>query len=260
MHPSALYFGKKFFDTYIKDISEPLNIIEVGSQDVNGSIRDFFVCKDNIIYTGLDFTQGKGVDILISDPYRLPVEDASTDVVVTSSCLEHSELFWLSFSEMLRILKPGGLIYMNVPSNGYIHRYPVDCWRFYPDSGKALETWGRRCGYGVTLLESFTSAQFSHLQEDRWSDYIAVFAKGDICVNNIQRMSFCSDKTLKNVYTNIHGNQDTDFTPEDFKIQEKYKNQVADIQKRLDLVVQSYENKLAQKDTEIEQLKSLLTP
>ena len=73
-------------------------------------------------------------------------------------------------------------------------------------------------------------------------------------------MSFCSDKTLKNVYTNIHGNQDTDFTPEDFKIQEKYKNQVADIQKRLDLVVQSYENKLAQKDTEIEQLKSLLTP
>ena len=41
---------------------------------------------------------------------------------------------------------------------------------------------------------------------------------------------------------------------------EKYKNQVADIQKRLDLVVQSYENKLAQKDTEIEQLKSLLTP
>ncbi|MGE6235200.1 hypothetical protein, partial [Aeromonas media] len=131
------------------------------------------------------------------------------------------------------------LPYMNVPSNGYIHRYPVDCWRFYPDSGKALETWGRRCGYGVTLLESFTSAQFSHLQEDRWSDYIAVFAKGDICVNNIQRMSFCSDKTLKNVYTNIHGNQDTDFTPEDFKIQEKYKNQVADIQKRLDLVVQS---------------------
>ena len=73
-------------------------------------------------------------------------------------------------------------------------------------------------------------------------------------------MSFCSDKTLKNVYTNIHGNQDTDFTPEDFEIQEKYKNQVADIQKRLDLVVQSYENKLAQKDTEIEQLKSLLTP
>ena len=49
MHPSALYFGKKFFDTYIKDISEPLNIIEIGSQDVNGSIRDFFVCKDNMV-------------------------------------------------------------------------------------------------------------------------------------------------------------------------------------------------------------------
>ncbi|MGY3885420.1 methyltransferase domain-containing protein [Aeromonas aquatica] len=260
MHPSALYFGKEFFNTYIKEIHDPINIIEIGSQDVNGSIRDFFICKDNITYTGLDFTQGKGVDILISDPYRLPVEDASTDVVVTSSCLEHSELFWLSFSEMLRILKPGGLIYINVPSNGYIHRYPVDCWRFYPDSGKALETWGRRCGYGVTLLESFTSAQFSTLQEDRWSDFIAVFAKGDVRVKNTQRMSLCSDKLLKNIYTNIHGDEDIDFTPEDFKIQEKYKNQVVDIQERLDLVVHSYENKLAQKDIEIEQLKSLLTP
>ncbi|MGY3870221.1 methyltransferase domain-containing protein [Aeromonas crassostreae] len=260
MHPSALYFGKKFFDTYINDTHEPVNIIEIGSQDVNGSIRDFFVCKENVSYIGLDFTQGKGVDVLISDPYRLPVEDASTDVVVTSSCLEHSELFWLSFSEMLRILKPGGLIYINVPSNGYIHRYPVDCWRFYPDSGKALETWGRRCGYGVTLLESFTSSQFSNLPEDRWSDFIAVFAKGDIRADNLKRMSFCTDVKLKNVYTNIHGDQDTDFTPEDFKIQEKYKNQVIDIQKRLDLVVQSYENKLAKKDIEIERLKSLLTP
>ena len=30
------------------------------------------------------------------------------------------------------------LFYLNAPSNGEFHRYPVDCWRFYPDAGGAL--------------------------------------------------------------------------------------------------------------------------
>jgi len=95
------------------------------------------------------------------------------DVVVSSSVFEHSEMFWLLFVEVLRVLKPRGLFYLNTPSNGDFHQYPVDCWRFYPDSGQALVKWAKRCGFSADLLESFISAQ----SVDVWSDCVAVFVK-----------------------------------------------------------------------------------
>ena len=160
-----MIYGKCFFDTYLKDAKD-LVIVDVGAQDVNGSLRA--VAPKNNSYIGVDFEKGNGVDIVISDPYCLPQDDESVDVVVSSSCLEHSEFFWLSFNEMLRILKPSGLLYLNVPSNGDYHRYPVDCWRFFPDSGIALQNWGRRSGYDCSLLESFVGVR----KKDVWHDYV----------------------------------------------------------------------------------------
>lgn len=71
----------------------------------------------------------------------------------------------------MRVLKPTGLFYLNAPSAGSFHRYPVDCWRFYPDSGNALISWGKRNGLNPGLLESFTQIG------GRWQDYIAIFLK-----------------------------------------------------------------------------------
>jgi SAM-dependent methyltransferase len=103
----------------------------------------------------------------------MPLPDASFDVAVTSSCFEHSEFIWLTYLENLRILKPPGLLYLNVPSNGPFHRYPVDCWRFYPDSGVALQNWARRNGVQALMLESFTGPQ----NTGAWNDFVAVFVK-----------------------------------------------------------------------------------
>ncbi|OGT07233.1 MAG: hypothetical protein A2143_11680 [Gallionellales bacterium RBG_16_57_15] len=82
-------------------------------------------------------------------------------------------MFWVLFIEILRVLKPAGLLYLNVPSNGPFHRYPVDCWRFYPDSGVALVNWAKRCNLNPALLESYTSFQ----KNDYWNDFVAVFIK-----------------------------------------------------------------------------------
>jgi hypothetical protein len=60
-----------------------------------------------------------------------------------------------------------------VPSNGSIHRFPVDCWRFYPDSGEALVEWGKRNHLNPCLLESYTSIQINC----EWNDYVAIFLK-----------------------------------------------------------------------------------
>jgi hypothetical protein len=52
---------------------------------------------------------------------------------------------------MSRIVKSGGLIFLLAPSRGPEHRYPVDCWRFYPDGFRALAKWA-----GIDLLEVST--------------------------------------------------------------------------------------------------------
>jgi GT2 family glycosyltransferase/glycosyltransferase involved in cell wall biosynthesis/SAM-dependent methyltransferase len=213
MHDTAMEIGKAFFDTYLKTDTS-LTIVDVGAQDVNGSLRS--VAPPHHSYIGLDFVDGKGVDVVITDPYNLPLESNSVDVVVCSSCFEHSEFFWLLFIEIQRILKPDGLFYLNVPSNGVFHRYPVDCWRFYPDSGIALQNWGRKNGYNTALLESFTGKQ----KQDIWNDFVAVFVKDSAFV---EKYTNPMQTEYRNFTNGLVYSRDGDFhhhqeQPEDFKI------------------------------------------
>lgn len=175
MHPSALMNCKMFFDTYGACFSanEKVRVIEIGSQDVNGSLRQ--LAPSHFEYIGVDFVPGKGVDIVLDDPYKLPFESECADIVLSSSCFEHSEMFWLVYLEIMRVIKPRGLFYLNAPSNGPFHRYPVDCWRFYPNSGQALVTWARRNQMNSALLESYTSGQY----DMQWNDFVAVFLKDE---------------------------------------------------------------------------------
>lgn len=157
MHASAMNNCASFLQTYLQHVpthGKP-RVIEIGAADVNGSLRS--LAPPDVDYIGADFVRGKGVDVVVDDPYSLPFEDASADIVLSSSCFEHSELFWLVFLEILRILKPTGLFYLNAPSNGVFHRYPVDCWRFYPDSGRALVTWAKRNQINATVLGGWNS-------------------------------------------------------------------------------------------------------
>lgn len=176
MHASALANAKHFFDHYAQP-GTGRTVLDIGAQDVNGSLRS--VAPAGCTYIGVDFVAAAGVDVVLTDPYSLPFDSGSVDIVVSSSCLEHAEMFWLLFLEMMRVLRPGGLLYLNVPSNGHYHRYPVDCWRFYPDSGRALANWARRNGMPAVCLESYVSDKMGSV----WNDYVAVFAKDESCLH-----------------------------------------------------------------------------
>lgn len=193
MHATALLNAERFFDVYAPRIG-PGRVVDIGAQDVNGSLRS--VCPPTLRYTGVDFVAGKGVDVVLDDPYRLPFPDATFDVALSSSCFEHSEFFWLLFLEIMRVLKPAGLFYLNVPANGPYHRYPVDCWRFYPDSAEALVRWGRRNGVGSALLESFTTDQYRYV----WNDFVAVIVRDADCAGRYP------DRIVRGIagYSNAH--------------------------------------------------------
>jgi hypothetical protein len=47
---------------------QPLIILDLGSQDVNGTYRDIFSVK-NWVYKGMDMEPGKNVDIVLKEPY-----------------------------------------------------------------------------------------------------------------------------------------------------------------------------------------------
>lgn len=172
MHISSLKYGKLFFDNYLHGTD--LVIVDIGSLNVNGTIKT--ALPDGHKYLGVDMMEGDNVDIVVDDPYILPFEDNTIDVIVSTSCFEHCEFFWVLFLEISRVLKPGGLFYLNAPSNGRFHRYPCDYWRFYPDSGSALQNWAKRNNYDIVLLESFIGNQTKNSNE-KWNDYVAIFLK-----------------------------------------------------------------------------------
>lgn len=168
MHDSALEMAKNFFGTYSNKFDENYSVVEFGSKD-NCEIKEN--CRTTN-YKGLDLEEGKNVDIVLTDPYSVPLEDNSVDVLISSSCFEHVPLFWSLFLEGLRILKPDGLFYINAPSSGIVHRFPVDCWRFYPDSGEALVLWAKRNNFDPVVLESFIFER-----NETWKDCVSVFLK-----------------------------------------------------------------------------------
>jgi SAM-dependent methyltransferase len=114
---------------------------------------------------------GKNVDVIAQDPHAFPFSDGSFDVVLSTSCLEHDPAFWVTFSEMVRVVKPQGLIYTDAPSNGPYHGYPLDCWRFQKDAYLALARWSGR----VELLEQYICDDVS--LHGGWADNIGIFRK-----------------------------------------------------------------------------------
>lgn len=130
---------RKFVDKYLIDYrSKSLKILDIGSQDINGSYKPLF---DNPgwEYSGLDMVEGKNVDVAIKDAYDWKEVRSNTyDIVISGQVLEHVEFFWVTMCEITRVLKNGGLCCIIVPSSGVEHKYPLDCWRFFPDGVKAL--------------------------------------------------------------------------------------------------------------------------
>ncbi len=94
---------KKIFPDFFQDKT----ILEIGSLNINDSIRQFF--SNNCNFTGVDLEKGKDVDIAIPGQL-IDLPSQSFDITISCECFEHNP-FWLeTFINMLRLTKPGGLV------------------------------------------------------------------------------------------------------------------------------------------------------
>jgi SAM-dependent methyltransferase len=114
------------------------NVLDVGSYDVNGTYRPLVESHDGWTYYGLDQSPGPNVDIVASDPYHYPMADGEYDIVLSGSTMEHVEAIWRWVPELVRVLRPGGLLCIVTHWQFQEHRYPVDCWRIMPDGMRYL--------------------------------------------------------------------------------------------------------------------------
>ena len=130
---------KWFIDNYASKIAkEKIQVLDVGSYDVNGSYKNLFDLS-KYEYTGLDMEEGPNVDFILRNPYAWDeIETDSFDIVISGQAFEHIEFFWITMSEMTRVLKQDGLLCVIAPNGFGKHRYPVDCYRFFSDGMVAL--------------------------------------------------------------------------------------------------------------------------
>ena len=89
-------------------------VLEVGSLDINGSVRSLF---DDCDYLGIDVAAGPGVD-LVCQAQDFEGPDDSFDTVISCEVMEHNPHWAASLRNMVRVCKPGGLIVMTCATLG----------------------------------------------------------------------------------------------------------------------------------------------
>jgi len=158
MHPESVRYMRQCFNTHAADLPKG-RVLDVGAWSPVAKYRHVWE-EGGWTYVGLDFELRENVDVALEDPWLFPFEDQSFDAVISGQMMEHNEFFWLSFMEMARVLKMGGLMVHVAPSRGRQHRLPQDCWRFYRDGMTALARW---CG--CEILEATTDWDPAHVAE-----------------------------------------------------------------------------------------------
>lgn len=94
---------------------EGARVLEIGSYDVNGSVRRIFAPAAS--YVGVDLTPGPGVD-LVGLGHEVDHADASYDITVSAECFEHDPHWRETFTNMVRMTRPGGLVAFTCASHG----------------------------------------------------------------------------------------------------------------------------------------------
>lgn len=151
MHPEAY----AAMDEMLNRINgDDLAVLDVGSADVNGTLRPLVV-RRGWRYTGVDIAPGRNVDVVSDDPYYYPFPESHFDVVMSGGTMEHVEVIWLWIFELVRVLKPGGLVALCTHWQWPVHRHPVDCWRILDDGMRALfDATGQLEDYRIEMAEN----------------------------------------------------------------------------------------------------------
>lgn len=87
-------------------------VLEIGSLNINGSIRQFF---EQCAYVGVDLGEGRDVDV-VAKGEDLTYDDGSFDVVASCECFEHNPEWVATLNNMIRMSR--GLVFFSCATTG----------------------------------------------------------------------------------------------------------------------------------------------
>ncbi|MGI9183635.1 MAG: class I SAM-dependent methyltransferase [Solirubrobacteraceae bacterium] len=138
---------------FVREVADSLppgaTVLDVGAGDA--PYRELF---DRCEYLTSDWT-GSGHEWaaeadIVAPANALPLDDASVDAVLLTQVLEHVPDPAAVLSEVARVLRPGGGVFVTVPFVWELHELPFDFWRFTPSS---LERLLVAAGFGGVAIE-----------------------------------------------------------------------------------------------------------
>lgn len=134
--------------------------------DVGCGNAPYWFLNPDVNWVGLDIYPSKiAHHVMIADE-TFPIPSRSVDYILCTQVLEHVGNYNLLVEEFLRVLRPGGVVILNVPFLFPLHGLPHDYQRFTPASLEKLfsrfeiSEVGSIGGFGssiVTLLNNFWS-------------------------------------------------------------------------------------------------------
>lgn len=143
-------------------------VLEVGARVVTGDrFRRFF---DVANYTGFDYYAGENVDVA-GDAHKLSSYfDKKFDLIFSSAVFEHLAMPWQVSLEMIKLLKPGGYVFVETHYSHSSHERP---WHFFQFSENALDIlfsskFGMQC----------VKKGCSNLVEGKFSDKASEYLRG----------------------------------------------------------------------------------
>ncbi len=105
MHPANALCWRGIKQRYPEYFTE--NILEVGSFDINGTVRDFFE-KDCKEYVGVDWRSGPCVDV-VTLAHEMEFEKPFK-AVISASMLEHDPHWDKSIRQMVKCVRQDGIL------------------------------------------------------------------------------------------------------------------------------------------------------
>lgn len=122
MHTEAFEFVEQF------RTDKPIHVIEIGSRNINGSVRPLF---PNATWVGLDLHPGPDVDLVLDAREYNPLKKA--DLVICCEVLEHTP-HWRAIVDAGRSwLKPDGKMVVTCAGPGREPHSAIDGGPLQPD-------------------------------------------------------------------------------------------------------------------------------
>lgn len=119
-------------------IKNPGRVLEIGSKDITGNVREYFFDAKEFI--GTDMERGFNVDLII-DAHDLlkKFKPESFDSVLCFEMLEHDREFWTTVEIMHKLVKKNGFLIISTPTFGFpLHRHPRDYFRYGEDAFREI--------------------------------------------------------------------------------------------------------------------------